>query len=651
MKVSLFVASIFSNLHNKIEFPVLVSYCVDGENKQMSMMGGPGGSRDHHHHNNHNRDNNHHKNSNHQDATSSGSASAGGVYGAANTHQYTLADVPRLAEYSASVYASTAAEHDHYFKYYTEFYVGQITKGQYASLPTMSQIGETANSGAAVAMSAIQRKQKQYKTSGSATQSAAKIPNGMDNKKYRKYTKYPNKMFLSSLSILICVAATPDVSLYQYDETSGYFYDPQTGLYYDPHSQYYYNNETTGYLYWDQENSTYAPAPSGEDATADIISTSDRSSFAASSAPKVAGAPAAMTTTVTAEIPATNDSQRSADDRGGKESSKRNPHHDKVKVAKKIVKDMEKWAKQLNLKKDMNQMQAPVPMQREDEPPPLKPMARSGGYADVGFSILENKERVKVALDIQPTTSMPPQGNKIVSSYGSDSDTEPTDHHTSDGPTMGSVSEKDYVEFDKLTCLLCKRAFQSLDILNKHLKMSNLHKENLIKYNMARVGGDDDDEDGVDAAALHAANLSYRDRAKERRQKYGESDPPPVNKSRERFEKELQKQKVAMQAQTSSKLASVPIGENNVGNRLLQKMGWSEGQGLGRKNQGRTNIIEVSSSMFAFPYRQYFNYNFTFSGGKSSTHSWSGNQIDELCARRRLQDLHQANDENEIRSS
>lgn len=48
-----------------------------------------------------------------------------------------------------------------------------------------------------------------------------------------------------------------------------------------------------------------------------------------------------------------------------------------------------------------------------------------------------------------------------------------------------------------------------------------------------------------------------------------------------------------MQAQTSSKLASVPIGENNVGNRLLQKMGWSEGQGLGRKNQGRTNIIEV----------------------------------------------------------
>lgn len=31
--------------------------------------------------------------------------------------------------------------------------------------------------------------------------------------------------------------AVPDVSTYQYDETSGYYYDPQTGLYYDPNSQ------------------------------------------------------------------------------------------------------------------------------------------------------------------------------------------------------------------------------------------------------------------------------------------------------------------------------------------------------------------------------------------------------------------------------
>ncbi|CAM9307853.1 unnamed protein product [Lampetra planeri] len=31
--------------------------------------------------------------------------------------------------------------------------------------------------------------------------------------------------------------AVPDVSTYQYDESSGFYYDPLTGLYYDPNSQ------------------------------------------------------------------------------------------------------------------------------------------------------------------------------------------------------------------------------------------------------------------------------------------------------------------------------------------------------------------------------------------------------------------------------
>ena len=35
------------------------------------------------------------------------------------------------------------------------------------------------------------------------------------------------------------------------------------------------------------------------------------------------------------------------------------------------------------------------------------------------------------------------------------------------------------------------------------------------------------------------------------------------------------------------------IKMDNVGNRMLQKMGWQEGQGLGKGNQGRTDIIHV----------------------------------------------------------
>lgn len=119
--------------------------------------------------------------------------------------EYTLADVPRLAEYSASLYANTPAEHAHYLQYYTEYYISEITKGSYSNLPTDSQMTE-ANSGAAVALSAIQRKQRKMnsiETTATAAAAAAATaaaavkaslaartvvtPKGNDGKVYRKY--------------------------------------------------------------------------------------------------------------------------------------------------------------------------------------------------------------------------------------------------------------------------------------------------------------------------------------------------------------------------------------------------------------------------------------------------------------------------------
>lgn len=247
------------------------------------------------------------------------------------------------------------------------------------------------------------------------------------------------------------------------------------------------------------------------------------------------------------------------------ESKKNDPRHDKVKVAKKIVKDMERWAKQLNQKKDY----ALQPMQPAVEEPLIQPSSSrqqplqritSNGYADVGFTIMENREtRPKPSLDSNPSKTL----NKLLP-YTSDSenDTEQTSSSIGGG-SGGGLNEKDLVDFDKLTCLLCKRAFQSLEILNKHIKMSNLHKENLQKLNL-----------NTQNESASGNGMSYRDRAKERRLKYGEVDPPPPNRSRERFEKEMKKQTANIQKQNSSNLAHVPIDQSNLGNRLLQKMGW-----------------------------------------------------------------------------
>jgi len=35
------------------------------------------------------------------------------------------------------------------------------------------------------------------------------------------------------------------------------------------------------------------------------------------------------------------------------------------------------------------------------------------------------------------------------------------------------------------------------------------------------------------------------------------------------------------------------IKNDNIGNRMLQKMGWQEGEGLGKEKSGRTGIITV----------------------------------------------------------
>nr|CAH7717607.1 unnamed protein product [Callosobruchus chinensis] len=84
--------------------------------------------------------------------------------------------------------------------------------------------------------------------------------------------------------------------------------------------------------------------------------------------------------------------------------------------------------------------------------------------------------------------------------------------------------------------------------------------------------------------------------------KYGDPDEPQPSKLKEKYLK-------AREAEVPVVSASVcePIGSENVGNRLLQKMGWSEGQGLGKQNQGRTTIIQAQLTLFKKFHTQFEN--------------------------------------------
>ena len=86
-----------------------------------------------------------------------------------------------------------------------------------------------------------------------------------------------------------------------------------------------------------------------------------------------------------------------------------------------------------------------------------------------------------------------------------------------------------HTDWDKLACLLCKRAFPSKEKLNKHNQVSDLHRQNLEEYRRQRGGGGGGgDPVGQSDSSLQQQQQQdqqvYRDRAKERRLKYGEDD-------------------------------------------------------------------------------------------------------------------------------
>ncbi|XP_031336964.1 RNA-binding protein 5-B isoform X1 [Photinus pyralis] len=420
---------------------------------------------------------------------------------ASQPSMYTLNDVDSLAEYSASRYAKSVVEYQQYYEYYKSYFTQQITAGNSITLHQDNQM-DAANAAAAVAQSAIQQMHAN-KNFYDTTHIA--VPTGSDGKRY----------------------PIPDVSKFTYDKSSGYHYDCSTGLYYDPNSSYYWNTVIQKYLYYDHEKLTYLLAP---------LTAYDYSGI-----------------------------QHTAEMSAEPEAKKLKPEkQDKVKVAKKIAKDMERWAKTLNQKKESA-------VYRTNIEGNFNPQGLVGS-ADIGYSVLEKKNGTPALINcpptIQPETTVDiVQSTPLVAAYGESESSE------DEAPN----EELDFLDFTKLICNLCKRQLTSVEALTKHAKLSDLHKKNLELRKCSTKKVDSEH-----------SKIVYRDRAKERRMKYGDTDEPQPSKLKEKY---LKARELVDLPVTSS--VAEPIGSENVGNRLLQKMGWTEGQGLGKANQGRTTIIQA----------------------------------------------------------
>uniref|UniRef100_A0A9J8CNQ8 RNA binding motif protein 5 n=1 Tax=Cyprinus carpio carpio TaxID=630221 RepID=A0A9J8CNQ8_CYPCA len=134
-----------------------------------------------------------------------------------------------------------------------------------------------------------------------------------------------------------------------------------------------------------------------------------------------------------------------------------------------------------------------------------------------------------------------------------------------------------------------KTAQQIAKDMERWAKSLNKQKEN-FKSSFQPIS----QEERKEAAAADAGftlfekKMKYRDRAAERREKYGIPEPP-VPKKR----KFTQPTPVVNYEQPTKD----GLNSDNIGNKMLQAMGWKEGKGLGRNQQGITAPIEAQLRM------------------------------------------------------
>ncbi|RFU33688.1 hypothetical protein B7463_g2666, partial [Scytalidium lignicola] len=136
-----------------------------------------------------------------------------------------------------------------------------------------------------------------------------------------------------------------------------------------------------------------------------------------------------------------------------------------------------------------------------------------------------------------------------------------------------------FADMGRKCCLLCSRQFKSEAEVNKHERLSQLHRDNLKNDELVAKATAKLKKSGPPGSE----GSNYRDRAKERRQAFNQPKQPAS-----------QPKKVAKDSTSPAVNDEEPAPPvQSKGAALLGKMGWTTGEGLGARGTGRTESIET----------------------------------------------------------
>uniref|UniRef100_A0A8D0G6F6 RNA binding motif protein 6 n=1 Tax=Sphenodon punctatus TaxID=8508 RepID=A0A8D0G6F6_SPHPU len=177
----------------------------------------------------------------------------------------------------------------------------------------------------------------------------------------------------------------------------------------------------------------------------------------------------------------------------------------------------------------------------------------------------------------------------LLGEYGGDSDNEEEEEEPQpqrppvqrEEQCRKSESEEDKLtDWNKLACLLCRRQFPNKEVLIKHQKLSELHKQNLEIHRKIKRS-----EQELAYLERREREGRYKEKGNDRRERFQEQDSPERKRP-----KHFRDSESDYKPTEKGRIAS-----NNKGSRMLQAMGWKEGSGLGRNEQGMTSPVEAES--------------------------------------------------------
>jgi RNA-binding protein 5/10 len=145
--------------------------------------------------------------------------------------------------------------------------------------------------------------------------------------------------------------------------------------------------------------------------------------------------------------------------------------------------------------------------------------------------------------------------------------------------TADAPPSQTFADLERKCCLLCSRQFKSEAEVNKHERMSQLHRDNLKNEDLVAKANAKLDKSLTSAQD----NSAYRDRAKERRQAFNQPKQPAAQHNRPKDSN----RGASPKKETEDDVPPV----QSKGAVLLGKMGWTAGEGLGAQGTGMTEAI------------------------------------------------------------